>query len=236
MTSGGLKEILLEPNRTILLASLDETERDDEVIGLLLTGSLARGDALPGTDLDLVYVLADGHSRPFSRELVQGIVVERAYIDEPAEVARLHTNPMRIYGHLDGRILRDPEGALERLRLRARRLFESYATPDPERVEVAFLLRCSRDKMRVALGGGDLLKAAYVASTSSWQIMVGLWAANDLPLPPNSSVRPHLRDLSGPPDIEPRYRALFLADAEHRVQVALDLIDWILRQLGGTDW
>lgn len=81
------------------------------------------------------------------------------------------------------------------------------------------------------------MKAAYVAGTSSWQIMEGLWAANDRPVPPNSSVRPHLRDLSkGPPEIERRYRDLFLAGASRRVEVALELIDWVLVQLDGSTW
>lgn len=121
--------------------------------------------------------------------------------------------------------------------MHARDRFEAYETPPAHRDETAFLLRCSRDKMRVALGGGDLPKAAYVAGTSSWQVIEGLWAANDLPVPPNSSVRAHLRDLSkGPPEVERSYRALFLADALQRVQVALELINWILIQLDRSDW
>lgn len=233
----GLTDVRLEPHRTLLREAVEEAARDEEVIGLLLTGSLARGDALPGTDLDLVLILSEGCSRPFRREIVDGILVERTSVDEPSARMQLDRHPMRVYGYLDGRILYDPHGALAGLRLRARARFEAYETPPAHRDETAFLLRCSRDKMRVALGGGDLLKAAYVAGTSSWQIIEGLWAANGLPVPPNSSVRPHLRDLSkGPPEVEQRYRDLFLAGAPRRVEVALELIDWILIELGGSDW
>lgn len=229
--------VSLEPHRTLLRAAVEEATRDDHVIGLLLTGSLARGDALPGTDLDLVVTLAEGVSRPFRRQVDHGIVVERTYVDAPSARAQLDAHPMQVYGYLDGRILYDPEQALERLRSHARVRFEAYQTPQAQREETAFLLRCSRDKMRVALGGGDLLKAAYVAGTSSWQLMEGLWAANDLPVPPNSSVRPHLRDLSkGPPEVERSYRDLFLAGPPERVRVALELIDWILIQLDGSRW
>lgn len=232
-----MTDVRLEPHRTLLLAAIEEATRDDDVIGLLLTGSLARGDALPGTDLDLVMILAEGLSRPFRREVEREILVERTYVDEASAGVQLDAHPMWVYGHLDGSILYDPEKALERLRVYARDRLQAYETPAAHRDETAFLLRCSRDKMRVALGGGDLLKAAYVAGTSSWQIMEGLWAANDLPVPPNSSVRAHLRDLSkGPPEVERSYRELFLAGAAQRVQVALELIDWILIQLDGTNW
>ncbi len=227
----------LEPHRTLLRAAVEEATHDGDIIGLLLTGSLARGDALPGTDLDFVVLLAEGCSRPFRRELDGGVLVERTYIDARSARGQLHARPMRVYGYLDGRILYEPKNALERLRSYARGRFEAYKTPPAHRDETAFLLRCSRDKMRVALGGGDLLKAAHVAGTSSWQIIEGLWAANDLPVPPNSSVRPHLRDLfKGPPDVEGSYRDLFLGDASQRVQVALKMIDWILIQLNGSDW
>lgn len=233
----GLTGVRLEPHRTLLRGAVQEAMHDRDVIGLLLTGSLARGDALPGTDLDLVVILAAGCNRPFRREVEDGILVERTYVDPPSAAVQLDTHPMRVYGYLDGGILYDPERALERLRLLARRRVEAYRTPPAHRDETAFLLRCSRDKMRVALGGGALLKAAYVAGTTSWQIIEGLWAANDLPVPPNSSVPAHLRDLTkGPPEIEQRYRDLFLADASQRVQVALELIDWILIQLDGSTW
>lgn len=183
----GVTDVELEPHRTLLRGAIEEARGDKDVIGLLLTGSVARGDALPGADLDLVLVLAEGRERPFVREWMDGILVERTYVSVHSARVQLGTRPMSIYGHLDGRILYDPQQALSGLRRRARSRLEAYETPKEHRAEVAFLLRCSRDKMRVALGGGDLLKAAYVAGTSSWQIMEGLWAANDLPMPPNSS-------------------------------------------------
>lgn len=232
-----MTDVKLEPHRTLLLAALEEATRDDAVVGLLLTGSLARGDWLPGTDLDLVVILAEGFRRPFQRQLEGGILVERASLDAASATRQLTTRPMQIFAYLDGRILYDAEKTLERLTLHARDRLEAYETPAPLREEAAFLLRCSRDKMRVALAGGDLLKAAYVAGTSSWNMIEGLWAANDLPVPPNSSVRAHLRDLTKrPPDIGRSYRELFLADASRRVQVALELIDWILMELDGSDW
>lgn len=139
---------------------------------------------------------------------------------------------MNVYAYLDGQILYDPHGELALLKQQAQRRFDDYEVPEQERANIAFLLGCSRDKVRVAMNGDDLLKAAFVAGTTSWGVMEGLWAANSRPLPPNSSVRPHLKDLTvGPPDIEPKYRQLFMAETPERVQVTLDLLDWIIAHL-----
>lgn len=213
----------------LLAVLVEEARGDEEIVAALLTGSLARGDALPGTDVDLRYVLADGLERESSSVVRDGVLVERGYADLASARATLEANPMHVYAYLDGRILYDPHGALAELAELARRTYETYRTPAEDSDRIAFLLRCAWDKISVAWKGGDQLKAAFVTSTSSWQIIEGLWAANHRPLPPNSSVRPHLADLeTGPPDVEERYRQLFLGSTGERVQAALELIDWIL--------
>jgi hypothetical protein len=210
-----------------------EARADPEIIGILLTGSVARGDALPGTDIDLRFILSDGaSSRPFDSRPRDGILVEQTYADANAESAKLETHPMNIYAYLDGRILHDPHGVLVSLKQRAQKRFDNYQISAQERDQIAWLLGCSRDKIRVALASGDLLKAAFATGTTSWGLMEGLWAANNRPLPPNSSVRPHLGDLTvGPPDIQSKYRQLFLGETPERVQIALDLLDWIIGEL-----
>ncbi len=209
-----------------------EAHADREIIGILLTGSMARGDALPGTDIDLRFILTEGASRPFDSQPRDGILVERTYADATAERDKIETNPMNVYAHLDGRILHDPQGVLASLKQQAHERFEAYEISKEERDRTAWLLGCARDKIRVALDGGDLLRAAFAAGTTSWGLMEGLWAANNRPLPPNSSVRPHLCDLTvGPPDIQTKYRQLFLGETPERVQITLDLLDWIIGQL-----
>lgn len=204
---------------------------DAEVIGILLTGSMARGDALPGTDIDLRFILVDGASRPFDSRLRDGILVERGFADLATGQAALESNPMNLYAYLDGRILHDPQGAVGLLTKQARLRFDDFTTSAENAARIGFLLGCSRDKIRVAMDGGDLLRAAFVAGTTSWGIIEGLWAANNRPLPPNSSVRPHLGDLAGPPGIRDKYERLFLAATPERVELTLELLDWIIAEL-----
>src|SRR5689334_6529821 len=94
--------------QTLLQVIIAEASRQEEIIGILLTGSVARGDALPESDLDLRFILAPGVSATFQRGLRQGVLVEQGYADVALAQATLDANPMEVYAYLDGRILYDP--------------------------------------------------------------------------------------------------------------------------------
>lgn len=217
----------------ILLQELvEEAYQQEDIVGILLTGSVARGDALPGADLDVRYLLPEGKSRPFQSELHHGIVVERSYADLPRAQSNLEANPMEVYAYLDGRILFDPMGMLRHLTDRAKAFFETYQFPQQAVQGLAYWLRSAHLKMTVALRASDLSKAAFVCSTTSWQILMGLWAVNDKPMPPNGSVWAHIKDLSkGPPDVKEQLNQFFCGETQQRVQTAIDLIDWVLQHL-----
>jgi len=211
---------------------VEEASQQEDIVGMLLTGSVARGDALPGSDLDVRYLLPEGRSRTFQPALHHGIVVERSYTDLPGAQSKLEVNPMEVYAYLDGRILFDPLGMLEHLTDRAKALFETYQFPQQEVDGLIYWLRSALLKMTVAQKAGDLLKAAFVGSTTSWHILMGLWAVNDKPMPPNGSVLVHLKDLwKRPYDLEGQINHFFCGETPHRVQTAIDLIDWILENL-----
>jgi hypothetical protein len=218
--------------QAILQEIVEETQQQEDILGLLLTGSVARGDALPGSDLDLRFILSPGHSRTFQSELRQGILVERGYADLTQAQSKLETNPMEVYAYLDGQILYDPEAIVAHLRTQARHFFATYQFPEKERHALAYWLMTARLKMHTALAADDLLKAAFITSTTSWKILEGLWAANEKPMPPLGSVWVHLRDLSkGPSHVEEVLKLLFCGETQQRIQTALDLIRWILAHL-----
>ncbi len=232
MLSDMMKDGRDSPYQILLRELVEEATQHEELIGILLTGSVARGDALPGSDLDVHYLLSPGKSRPFQAEVRDDIVVEQSYADLAQARSKLETNPMEVYAYLDGRILYDPVGALMQLREQARNSFETYQSSEKERRGIAYWLKSARLKMTVALAAGNLFKAAFVAGTNSWEVLMGLWAANDKPRPPNGSVWAHLKDLSkGPDEIERQLYQLFCGETQQRVQTAIDLIDWVLEHL-----
>jgi predicted nucleotidyltransferase len=218
--------------RVLLQELVEEASHQEDIVGMLLTGSVARGDALPGSDLDMRYLLPEGQNRPFQSALHRGIVVERSYADLPRAQSKLEANPMEVYAYLDGRILFDPMGILRHLTDRAKALFENYQFPLQEVDGLIYWLRSASLKMTVAQRAGNLPKAAFVCSTTTWHILMGLWAVNDKPMPPNGSVLSHLKDFSKKPlDLERQINHFFCGETSQRIQTAIDLINWILEHL-----
>jgi predicted nucleotidyltransferase len=232
MTGPDLAFIESEAHRRLLQEALDDACRDPDVIGVMLTGSLARGDGYPGSDLDVHVLLRDGCSRGFRAELRQGILVECSYADEARARSQLARDPMHVYAYLDGRILSDPEGRLQALVSAARARFEAYRVPDEEAHGIAHWLRSARIRIVAARHAGDELRAAYVTSTSSWEMLRGIWAAYDKPVPPSGAMWAHLHDLpAGPPDVEAWLRRLFVGATSDRISAAIEIIDWVLSYL-----
>lgn len=220
----------------LLQEIIEEARKQEEVIGMLLTGSVARGDALPGSDLDIRFILTPGLKREFQSQSRQGVLVEQGYADVATAQSNLEANAMDVYAYLDGRILFDPQGVLAQLKEQAQKRFETYRISKQERTKIITWLESARFKIQLAFQEGQLLKAAFVSGTVSWQIIEGLWAANNRPLPPNSSIWPHLKDLTqGPPDVEEQLTQLFCAETPQRIQVTLKLLRWILSRLDNTD-
>jgi len=226
MTLSDLAWVASSHHRQLVGEVLAELGRDARVTGVLLAGSLARGDALPGSDVDLVVLVADGVPTEFRGERREGILVERSDQNEAAAWEQLAAQPMRVYTYLDGRILRDDTGGLLRLAARARALYAAYRTPPKERADITYWLHSARDKIQAALAAGELLRAAYWTSTTSWKLLEGLWAAHDRPMPPGGSVWAHLDDLSGvTPELARRLHDLFLGEAAARSAAMVTLID-----------
>jgi hypothetical protein len=232
MMGADLAFIESEIHRRLLQEAVDDARRDPDVIGVMLTGSFARGDAYPGSDLDIHLLLRDGCRRDFRAELRQGILVECSYADEAHARSQLARDPMHVYSYLDGRILYDPEGRLGALVAAARARFATYRVPAKESRGIAHWLCSARIKIAAARDAGDRLRAAYIASTSSWEMLRGIWAAYDKPVPPSGALWAHLGDLpAGPPDIEAWLRRLFAGDTADRIEAAIEITDWVLSQL-----
>ncbi len=58
-----LSFINYEHHKKLVRAILNECMATDEIIGLMLIGSVARGDANPDSDLDLYLLLEDGYNK-----------------------------------------------------------------------------------------------------------------------------------------------------------------------------
>ena len=147
--------------------------RDKNVRGVLLTGSRARGDAYPGSDLDLLVLVNSLTGPSFCSDLVDGTPVEQHVRDVEAAETRLLRNSVELYSYLDGRALYDPDGLLAELVQTAKNRFETYQTPAHEKAAILYWLKSASLKLSAAMAAGDMQKLGYYASVNSWKVLEG---------------------------------------------------------------
>ena len=214
-------------------AAVAELVADPKVRALAVVGSLARGDAIAGSDADILVIVADGGLTDRDEHSVRsGCVVEehRYSLDRARE--RLVTRPGHAYMYLDCVVLHDPERLLAELIELARRRIGTYQMSAEEIRVTRFWLLKVRAKLRTAISAGDTLLAGYLASTTAVEIVSDLFALAGLPPPPaGGSTFARIAGLELADDV----RVLFDGGSALRAAAAIRLIDRILPGLPGTD-
>ncbi len=219
---------------TRLQDALAEASRDTRVVGALLMGSLARGDAHAGADMDLFVLVKAGTHRPFSFETRDNIVTEIHAGDRAQTIAKIASRPSLAYGFRDALILRDTDaGDLATVQEAARETLRTYQTPPDERAGTAYWLRSARVKIAASEAAHNALRAGFVTATTSWKILEGVFAVNNLPVPPSGALLSCLAELEQtPPNFADCVNRLFTdRDSSERSRAALWLIDWVTVRL-----
>ncbi|MER3483531.1 MAG: DNA polymerase subunit beta [Meiothermus sp.] len=207
---------------------------DPKVAGILLTGSQARGDNIPGSDLDFWVLLTGVSVRRFRAEQQDGVWTEFHFRNLVQARELMRQNPMELYSHLDGRILYDEGGKLAELRAEAQHLYDTFQVLEADRRALAQWLTSAKRKLEAALQEGNLLKVSFLASTASWKLMEGLWAANSKPVPPRGAVFAHIHPLETPLPHDELLQNLFEAEPYIRAKTSLTLMDWVLGRLANS--
>jgi hypothetical protein len=232
---GALDSIPYEPHRRAVAEMLREAAAQPPMIGALLIGSLGRGRALPGSDVDLLFLVREGHGaeRPFYNHERHGVAVEFHFRDLPGARAQLAAEPTWLYAYLDSRILHDPTGTLAELCALARERFAAYRAEPTLKHRYAFMVDRTRHKLRAAVEANDPLRAGGIASTYAQVIINGLWTAHDRPHLGVSELWAHLHDLDDLPiALSQALERLFLGAALDRAHAGIALCEWIVERLG----
>ncbi len=233
---GTLDFIPFEPHRDAIAEMLREAATQPLIIGALLIGSLGRGRALPGSDVDLLFLVREGHGaeRLFFNHERHGIATEFHYRDLPGAAAQLAAEPPWLYAYLDSRILHDPTGALATLCTLARERLAAHRAEPALKGRYAFLVDRTRHKLQAAVDANDALRAGGVASTYAQVIVNGLFTAHDRPHLGVSDLWTHLPDLDDLPiALGEALQTLFLGAALDRARAGITLCAWIVERLGG---
>ncbi len=229
--------IAFEPHRQLVAALLTEAQRRPEVVGVLLIGSLGRGNAVPGSDVDLLLLVADGRSeeRPVHHEERAGVLIELHYRDSAWASAQMDRDSEWIYAYLEGRILYDPTGNLARLVASAQERFAAYRTPPQDKARIVFLADRTRDKLQAALAVEDHARAGTIVALGAGGIVRLLWAAHDRPTVGPTNLWHHLAALPDfPAETQQHVRELLLGHSPERVEAAIALCTAIVTRLSGT--
>ncbi|PKJ52730.1 nucleotidyltransferase family protein [Bacillus sp. SN10] len=195
-----------EKHKKLIQKILSEYLFRDKVNGLMLIGSVARGDAYPESDLDFYILLEDRQKKKFYSETREDILVEYKYADVNQILVNFKNNQKKLKGIAISE-------------------FENYRVSSDKMKGISHWLHSSLIKIQSAL------KASYIVQTSTWTLLEGIWAINNKPVPPAGSVLKYIKTLSiVPTNFEDYINRLFLGDTKDCIKAAMELIEWVLHK------
>lgn len=230
MSSEAGELAFLPPGRIRTIVGREVEGARETVRAIVVAGSYARAEALPGSDLDLYFILADGEPSAFSAGDVDGVFVERIAFDEGTARRKIASEPMAWATFLDGRAVRD-DGVFAGLRNAAMSAAASWQ-PDPESVRAcAHWLRSAVVKVEAALDAGEEERAAFAAVSSSFELARGIFLANGRPIVAAGAAWRELRRLPERPDAEVLDAILLAPDVRRRCEAFVVAARWTLLRL-----
>lgn len=203
-----------------------EFKKDNSIYAVLLNGSVAVGTATELSDLDIVVLC---NENKFVSRVVDDVMVEIHYITYDKAIERLNKNPMEVYKYLDAKIEYD-NGKLQEIISCAGNLFNNYRASEKEKHEIISWLNSTGIKLKSAFLKQDMLLVSYLVSTNLWKVFEGVWAVNQQPIPPSSSLYRRYKDLEFIP-FPNWFEELLVGNVEIKGKAMIQCIDWILNEL-----
>ena len=212
----------MEKQLDILEKELQILKKNEKVEAVLLIGSVAYGTATDDSDLDLIVISNEDR---FESKYIENILVEIHFHKYRTLLNRLENNPVEVYKYLYSKIIFD-NGQLEKLIAKAKEIYNSYCAPDKEKEEICYWLSATKIKLLSAINSNDEMKVSYLLSTNTWQVLEGVWAKNNKPMPPSSIAFVKNNELSCVP-CDNWLSELLVGNNLSRANYMIDTIDWI---------
>lgn len=197
--------------------------KDNTIHGIMLMGSVAQGTASEKSDLDIMIL---GDTDKFIVETIDGILIEYIYRTVYTAKQRLINDNMDMYHYLDNKITYDKHGDFARLMLLATERYNDYVAPVKMKKQIAHWLRSTKIKIESSLSADDKVTTNFLVATNSWKVIEGIWAVNDKPMPPSSSVLKLSNKLTKVPG--DWIMALFNDSKEPRANEMIKIIEWLI--------
>lgn len=201
-------------------------KQDSSIESILLCGSVAQGTASEVSDLDLIVV---GQKNTFTSHTVDDILVEIHYTTYEKAIEKLKSNPMEVYKYLDAKIEYD-SGTAQKIIEYAQDISDNFHISQKEKADISYWLESTKIKLKSAFLKQDMLLSSYILATNTWKVLEGIWAVNQKPVPPSSSLYRRYKELELVP-CQDWFEGLVIGDTESRGALMLKCIDWILERL-----
>jgi hypothetical protein len=220
-------------HREIAQRVASEVAERDDVLAVLLAGSVCRGEHVPSSDIDLIVVTTeDSPPDAWPRQLVDGLLVECAAHSE-AEWRGRFDRPKTswVYAFLEAEILTDsgPAGCLVRA---ARGVLETYRASAELRALLATNLWHGQAKLDRAQASGTPRELGFWAAVFVEQVLDGLYAVHDVPLPAGSRRLAYLHLVPLTEDEAELVEAMLTGSPADRLAATSDLVARLRRELG----
>lgn len=209
--------VVSDLRQTAVTVAAEIWNRQD-VIAVILTGSAARGDATPSSDLDLAVVTGEEPVEgAMRREFRAGVLVECVSRSESAWLERLHRPvPRWLYAFIEGEALHD-DGAGARLIRAAHEVRSAYKTPKAVLHDMAVAFWHGQAKVDRALVSVDPAEKGYQASVAVDWILDALYALHDVPLPAASRRLHYLKDVPLDSGMRRDWQSLLTGEVNERL-------------------
>ncbi|MBG0830712.1 nucleotidyltransferase domain-containing protein [Planomonospora sp. ID67723] len=226
----------MDLHHALAVRAAGELAARDDVLAVLIGGSVARREHRPTSDVDLLVVTAEQTSLPVSRRTVRdGLLVEWIARTEAAWLARFdRARTSWLFAFLEGEVVHD-SGPAERLAARARAVLETYRTSVEARQNLASLLWHGQAKLDRAAESGDVREQGFWSSICVETVVDALYAIHDVPRTAGSRRMAHLRMVPLTEHEEDLLDALLTAPARERFQALRHLMAHLRSALGEPD-
>lgn len=207
-----------------------EYEQDDNILAMFITGSVARGEAHEGNDLDILLVAKK--RVPFKEYRVGESLVEIGGGLIETSLKGIEENPMKVYLYLDAKAVFDKGNYLQQLQKKAQQVLDSYKPSEEEKNALRKWLVSVVDKVTVAKKNSDIEKVGFHVSNVLWKTVEGLYLINSGPTPASTSALKRIHALKTlPNDFNEIWKKTLLGNLDERTNNTLALIQFILSNI-----
>ena len=217
-------------HRPVLRRVVDHWKADPATKAILLVGSLARGDSLPSSDIDLV-VIVKGEGVGEATHAYDGdILVETSIQSLDTIRERLTAKPKNLYGYLVGKILYDTDVA-DVLAYIAGTVWDAYRIV-PEDIQIAYIwLKKIRGKLLAYMKQDNELAVGYLVAHTAAEILSNLFVRAGCPPPGNGGAALYfMRELEDYQVVQRMYVGTTNKRAEATIELINKLLAWFDEQ------